>query len=84
MKLVYFSWIREGIGLGEEEVNLPASVRTVGDLIGWLKERGEEYAHALRHDKAIRVAIDQEHVDERDAVIGNAREVALFPPMTGG
>jgi sulfur-carrier protein len=84
MKLVYFAWIRERIGRAEEEVSLPAEVTTVSGLVQWLKSRGEEYAAALEHDSIVRVAIDQEHVVDRDAPIGGAREIALFPPMTGG
>lgn len=84
MKLVYFSWIRERIGLTEEEVALPAGVATVGDLLAWLKTRGEEYEAALQHESVVRVAINQEHVDDRSEPIAGAREIAFFPPMTGG
>lgn len=84
MKLVYFSWIREKIGQSEEDVIPPAEVRTVGDLLAWLKGRGEEYAEALRYDSVVRVAINQEHVNDRSTPIGGALEIALFPPMTGG
>jgi len=82
-KLVYFAWVRERIGKQEEDVSLPADVVTVEDLLIWLKGRGEEYAHALRHAEVIRVAIDHEHVDHRQKLAG-AGEIALFPPMTGG
>jgi molybdopterin synthase sulfur carrier subunit len=82
-KLIYFAWVRERIGKAEEEVELPAEVRTVRDLLMWLKSRGEEFESALQHPEVIRVAINQEHVDHREA-IGSAREIALFPPMTGG
>jgi len=82
-KLVYFAWVRERIGKPEEEVSLPASVVTVEDLLHWLKGRGDEYAHALRHSEVIRVAIDHEHVDHGEKIAG-AGEIALFPPMTGG
>lgn len=82
-KLVYFAWVRERIGKPEEDVALPASVVTVGDLLLWLKGRGDEYAHALRHPEVIRVAINHEHVDHGEKVAG-AGEIALFPPMTGG
>ena len=82
-KLVYFAWVRERIGLSEEDIALPAEVRTVADLLTWLQSRGDGYAAALQHPKAIRVAINQEHVDHRAAIAG-AREIALFPPMTGG
>jgi molybdopterin synthase sulfur carrier subunit len=59
-------------------------VTTVSGLLKWLKTRGEEYAAALEHDSVVRVAINQEHVGDRNAPIGGAREIALFPPMTGG
>lgn len=82
-KLVYFAWVRERIGKAEEEVTLPSGVETVGDLLLWLKGRGEEYEHALQHPDVIRVAINHEHVDHREK-IGGTSEIALFPPMTGG
>jgi molybdopterin synthase sulfur carrier subunit len=82
-KLIYFAWVRERIGVPEEEITLPAEVETVHDLLHWLKGRGEEYALALAHDEVIRVALDREHADH-DARLAGAREVALFPPMTGG
>ncbi|MBX3529968.1 MAG: molybdopterin converting factor subunit 1 [Rhizobiaceae bacterium] len=82
-KLIYFAWVRERIGKPSEEVELPAEVKTVRDLLGWLKGRGEEYEEALRFPEAIRVAINQEHVKHGTAIAG-AREIGLFPPMTGG
>lgn len=82
-KLVYFAWVRERIGKGEEELSLPESVVTAGDLLAHLKTLGEEYEMALQFPEAIRVAINMEHVDH-DEPIGDAREIALFPPMTGG
>jgi sulfur-carrier protein len=82
-KLLYFAWVREKIGLSEEIIELPASVATAGDLIGYLAGRGENYAEALAHPKVIRVAVNQEHV-EHDELVTGAREIALFPPMTGG
>ena len=82
-KLIYFAWVRERIGKAEEDVELPAEVKTVSDLLLWLKSRGEEFEAALQHPEVIRVAINQEHVGHREAVAG-AREIALFPPMTGG
>jgi molybdopterin converting factor subunit 1 len=83
MKLVYFAWVRERVGKAEEEVELPASVTTVAELMRWLRERGEEYAHAFENPKVIRAAIDKSHV-RPDTAIAGAREVAFFPPMTGG
>jgi len=83
MKLVYFAWVRERIGRPEEEIDLPASVRTIGDLMTYLTGRGEEYAYAFENAKVIRAAINKTHV-KPDTVIAGAREIAFFPPMTGG
>jgi len=83
MKVLYFAWIRERIGKPEEEIELPASIATVGDLMTWLKKRGEEYAYAFDNPKVVRAAIDKVHV-EPAAKIASAREIAFFPPMTGG
>ena len=83
MKLVYFAWIRERIGKPEETLDLPDHVRTVGDLLSHLQTRGEEYAYAFENPSIIRAAIDRRHV-KPDAMIAGAREIAFFPPMTGG
>ena len=81
--LVYFAWVRERIGKAGEEIDLPAEVVTVGDLLKHLKTLGEEYETALEHDRVIRVALDQEHADHADRIAG-VREIDIFPPMTGG
>ncbi len=83
MKVVYFAWVRERIGKAEENVEPPADVRTVGDLIGWLAGRGEAYAHAFETPRVIRAAIDHAHAPPETTIAG-AREIAFFPPMTGG
>ena len=83
MKVVYFAWVRERIGKAEETVEPPAEVRTVGDLIGWLAGRGETYAYAFETPRVIRAAIDHAHVPS-ETMIAGAREIAFFPPMTGG
>ena len=83
MKVKYFAWVRERVGIAEETVEPPADVHTVGDLIGWLARRGEAYAHAFETPRVIRAAIDHAHV-KADAAIAGAREIAFFPPMTGG
>jgi molybdopterin synthase sulfur carrier subunit len=83
VKLKYFAWVRERIGIAEEEIDVPADVVTVRDLLTWLRGRDEGYEAALLHPEAIRVAINQEHVDHKQPIEG-AREIALFPPMTGG
>jgi len=83
VKLCYFAWVRERVGKPEEELDIPAGVKTVGELIAWLAKRGEEYAHAFENPKVIRAAIDKTHVGAQ-APIGKAAEIAFFPPMTGG
>jgi sulfur-carrier protein len=83
MKVLYFAWLRERVGKPEEVVEPPASVRTVGDLAAWLAAQGEEYAEAFSNPAVVRAAIDRVHV-KPDAAIAGAREVAFFPPMTGG
>ena len=83
LKLVYFAWVRERVGRTDENVEVPQGVETVVDLIRWLKSRGEEYAYAFENDGVIRVAVDQKHV-RADASLLGARELAFFPPMTGG
>ena len=83
MKVLYFAWVRERIGKTEEVVEPPAGVRTVGDLVAWLSKRGEEYAYAFENPKVIRAAIDRAHV-KPEALLSGAREIAFFPPMTGG
>ena len=83
MKVKYFAWVRERIGKAEESIEPPDSVRTVGELIAWLSARGESYAYAFEKPKVIRAAIDHAHV-KSDTAISGAREIAFFPPMTGG
>jgi molybdopterin synthase sulfur carrier subunit len=83
VKILYFAWVRERVGRVEEEIEPPAGVTTVGDLIGWLSARGDEYAHAFANPGVVRAAIDRTHV-KPDAAIAGAREIAFFPPMTGG
>ena len=84
MKLIYFSWIRERLDRTDEQIELPGSVKTVGDLLAWQKTRGEEFEAIFEHDRVIRVAINQEHVDDRSISLDGAQEIAFFPPMTGG
>ena len=83
MKVLYFAWIRERVGKPEEEIEPPASVTTVAELVEWLGTRGEEYANAFQNKSIVRAAIDRVHA-RQDARIVGAREIALFPPMTGG
>jgi molybdopterin synthase sulfur carrier subunit len=83
VKVLYFAWVRERIGKTEEIVEPPVAVRTVGDLVAWLSQRGEEYAHAFENPTVIRAAVDRAHVKPETPLAG-AREIAFFPPMTGG
>jgi molybdopterin synthase sulfur carrier subunit len=83
MKLKYFAWVRERIGKSEETVEPPTDVKTIEQLIAWLASRGETYAHAFETPRVIRAAIDHTHV-KQDVTIAGAREIAFFPPMTGG
>jgi molybdopterin synthase sulfur carrier subunit len=83
VKVLYFAWVRERVGKAEETIDPPATVRTVADLMQWLVARGEEYATAFATPRVIRAAVDHAHV-KADTPIAGAREVAFFPPMTGG
>jgi molybdopterin synthase sulfur carrier subunit len=83
VKVLYFAWVRERVGRPDETIEPPPGIKTVGELMTWLAGRGEEYAHAFDNPKVIRAAIDRAHV-KADASIAGAREIAFFPPMTGG
>jgi len=83
VKVLYFAWVRERVGRAEEDIDPPAGVATVGELMTWLAGRDEQYAHAFANAKVIRAALDRRHV-RADAAIAGAREIAFFPPMTGG
>ena len=81
MQVLYFAWVRERIGLPREEVETTAA--TVNDLVVELSAREERYEAAFADISALRVALDQE-LSEFDASLEGVREVAFFPPMTGG
>jgi sulfur-carrier protein len=83
MDLLYFAWVRERVGTGQEQHDPPATVQSVADLIAWLATLSLGHAEAMREPERLRAAIDQKFVP-LDAPLGNAREVALFPPVTGG
>ncbi len=83
MKALYFAWVRERVGKGEEELDPPPDVLTIADLVAWLTARGDNYAHAFERPNAVRAALDKVHA-RPDAPLAGAREVAFFPPMTGG
>ena len=83
MRVLYFALIRETIGRDEEQLDPPSDVKTVGECVEWLKGRSAAHARALDNQDMIRAALDHEHVP-LSAPLGRAREIALFPPMTGG
>ena len=82
MKILYFSWLREKIGVPEEEVDVKSE--TVNDLIKELIKIDQKYALAFEDLKVIRVAVDQKVIQDLNISINNVKEVAFFPPMTGG
>ncbi|MDJ0627870.1 MAG: molybdopterin converting factor subunit 1 [Rhodobacter sp.] len=79
--VLYFAWVRERIGLPKERVETQAA--TVADLVEELKAREARYAAAFADVSALRVALDQE-LSDFGASLSGVREVAFFPPMTGG
>lgn len=83
MKLLYFAWLRQKTGIGEEEISPPPEVETVSALLDWLERRGPGFAAALADRGAIRIAVNQDYAKESDPVRPDD-EVALFPPVTGG
>jgi sulfur-carrier protein len=83
MNVFYFAWLRAKIGSASEDLTLPEAVVSVGDLIGWLKERSPGHADAFADISCVRAAINQEFVN-LDTIIPPGAEVAFFPPVTGG
>ena len=83
MRVLYFAWVRERVGVAEEEVTPPADVATVAALVDWLAGRSLRHAEAFADRTRLRAAVDQAFVAS-DAPLAGAREVAIFPPVTGG
>ncbi len=83
MKLLYFAWLRQKLGHGEEQVEVPAEVTTVAGLVDWLRARSAGHAAALARMDVIRVAVNQEFA-ALDTPVAPGDEVAFFPPVTGG
>lgn len=83
IKIVYFAWVRERVGVAEEIIDVPQNILTVEALAEWLSQRDEGYASAFENPKLVRAAIDRVHAKPSDMIAG-AREIAFFPPMTGG
>ena len=83
VRLVYFAWVRERIGKTDEKIVLPDGVETPADLMTHLSQTDEGYANAFADPSVVRVALDK-RVAELDTRLSDTREVAFFPPMTGG
>jgi sulfur-carrier protein len=83
VSLLYFAWVREAVGVGEELVDLPATLHCAADVIGWLASRGGGYGIAFADASKLRCAVDQVMV-ALDAPLGRPKEIAFFPPVTGG
>jgi sulfur-carrier protein len=83
VKIRYFAWVRERVGKAEEDIDVPAEVATIADLMAWLARQGDTYAYAFENARFIRAAINRSHARAETAIKG-AREIAFFPPMTGG
>ncbi len=83
MRIRYFAWLKQRTGCVEEELDLPAEIETVADLVTYLGERHPRFAEAASGRGVVRCAVDQTHA-EPTARLAGAREVAFFPPVTGG
>ena len=83
VRLLYFAWVRERTGVSGETIELPDGLATVGDLMGWLALRGPNFAAAFERREVIRTAVDQAHAPHSTPLAG-VREIAFFPPVTGG
>lgn len=83
MKILYFAWLRERIGHGEADIALPASVTTIGELTAYLATLSAAHARAFADPRAIKTALDQTFAPP-ETKLGGAREIAFFPPFTGG
>ena len=83
MRVLYFAWVRQKVGVAEEEVSPPPEVRDVAGLVAWLASRSPGHAAAFAQAKQVRAAVNQEFATP-DAPVGAGDEVAFFPPVTGG
>ena len=83
MRVLYFAKVREIIGLPEENIDLPSNVQTVEDFLDYLISKENKYDLALSNKESIHIACDEDHVD-KDFILKNTKEIAIFPPVTGG
>ena len=83
MKVLYFAWLRDRVGITEEEVDPPGEVTTVGELIAWLAQQSPGHEEAFAEPAIVRCALNQEYVKVHEK-FSRDDEVAFFPPVTGG
>ncbi|MGG5822633.1 molybdopterin converting factor subunit 1 [Falsiroseomonas sp. HW251] len=83
MRILYFAWLRQRIGVAEEEVSPPEAVRDVGGLVAWLAARGGGHQAAFADPRQVRAAVNQDFAAP-DTPVAPGDEVAFFPPVTGG
>ena len=83
MKILYFSWIKDKIGKTHEDIDIRDNIKTIEELIAFLKKSNESYEEVFKDTSSIKVSINMETADFKDQ-INNNDEVAFFPPMTGG
>lgn len=83
LQLRFFASLREGLGLSEEVISVPAEVKTISDLRAYLVARGNPWSEVLAEGKVIRCALNQEMVKDT-TLLQDGAEVAFFPPVTGG
>jgi molybdopterin converting factor subunit 1 len=83
MKILYFAWLRERVGVGEEDLTLPPEIGTVEALVAWLRTRSAGHEAAFSAGRLVRCAVNQDFAAP-GAEVSNADEVAFFPPVTGG
>ena len=83
LTVLYFAWVKDKVGRGQETLTLPKDVTTVAGLMDWLTAQSAGHAAAFADRRLIKAAVDQQHVDH-GAALGDAQEVAFFPPVTGG
>ncbi|MET0366069.1 MAG: MoaD/ThiS family protein [Sphingobium sp.] len=83
LSIVYFAWVRDRIGIGDERIDHPGAGCTISDLLDRLAAGSAGHAAAFEDRTRLRAALDQDYVP-LDSVLGEARELAIFPPVTGG
>jgi molybdopterin synthase sulfur carrier subunit len=83
INIIYFAWVRERLGIDQEQVELGDGIETIGDILTMLVDRGAAYAEIFAAVEKLRFALDQDY-GLPTSLIGSAKELAIFPPVTGG